>query len=134
MAPKQRKGIATAAALDGMEPPPPAKLEPSAVTKCRALFRDLHEKKLGIPPLEKHGRDGKHFKDLVAAYREEPTLELIRRFFDTSDPKVVASDYSVGALYRLAPHVMLLDRRTGPRDRRTAENVDAVARATRRRT
>lgn len=133
MAPKPRKAVSTLAPLDGMEPMPSVKPEPSTVTKCRSLFRELHEQKLGIKPFEKFGRDGKHFKDLAASYGEEQVLELIRRFFDTSDPKVVASDYSVAALYRLAQHVMLLDRRSGPRDRRTAENVDAVARATRRR-
>lgn len=106
------------------------------IAACFALFSELHLAKHGISPHFRGGKDGKHFKDLLAWAGREGMLGeagLIRKFFGTSDPRVVASDYSVGAFYSLAQHVALLDRRKGPMDRRTVENTDAARRATERR-
>lgn len=93
--------------------------------------RTIPKEQMMLPVIH-GGKDGNHFKHLVATYGEEPTLRLVEEFFETTDPRVVRSDYTVGALFSLAQHLML--RRAGkPQDNRAIENADAAARATQRR-
>ncbi len=106
---------------------------PTGVSECMQAFREGHMSKLGLEPHIHYGKDGKHFKELVALWGLDVVLRLIALFFSTTDPRVVRSDYKVGAFYSLAQHLILLDRRHGPKDRRTAENLDAATRATQRR-
>lgn len=82
-------------------------------------------------PIIHGGKDGAHFKKLVATYGEDETLRLVRQFFGTSDSRVLRSDYTVGALFALAQHLRLRAFRVA--DPRTADNLDAAERATQRR-
>lgn len=134
MAPRERKAGGTdAPLLPGSTKGKKKGAADTEVQQCFNRFHDRHVEKHGIKPMFKGGRDGRHFKEMLESLKLAGMLDLIDVFFSTTDSKVVASDYTVAALYRLAPHMRLLDRRSGPRDRRTAENLDAASRATRRR-
>lgn len=118
------------------DPPKPArkKKAPSdgSVQRCfdawaRLFEAKWHMKATHISP----GKDGRHFKDLVRAFGDERTLELMARFFATTNPQIARSDYSVGAFFRLAQTLVLDDMKID--DARTLSNIDAVARATGRR-
>lgn len=136
MAPRPRTTNGTTLFGDDVEKPTKRQKPPTdpVIAECFAMFVDLHVAKHGIKPPIRGGKDGKHFKDLLATYGRDEVFALIRKMFGTSDPRVVASDYTVGAFYSLAPHLALLDRRNGPKDRRAAENFDAASRATQRKT
>lgn len=88
----------------------------------------LHE----VTPLIQYGRDGKHLRDLADAWGEETTASVIREFFATTDPQVVRSDYKVSVLFIHAQRLRLAAR-VGNHDDRTISNLDAAARAMRRR-
>ena len=91
-----------------------------------------------VTPLIQYGRDGKHLKDLAAAWGEEAVAQLIRDFFASTDPQVTRGDYKIagssGSLFTMAQKIRLHKTGNGaPRDQRTAENVDAAHRAMRKR-
>jgi hypothetical protein len=123
--PKKKERRAKTAANDG-------------VRKCFDRFHALFVKKWNRPdtpedkqmrPMFRGGKDGKHFKDMIAAWGEETTLSLIDEFFVTTNPRVVKSDYSVGALVICAQQLLIARQHSV--DSRTAANVDAAHRAMR---
>lgn len=112
-----------------MTPTPKKKTNP-AIKTCIDLFHTRFKERFGFPPVIHGGKDGSHFQKLIATWGEINTKWVIEEFFETSDPRVHRCDYTVGALFNLAQHLML--RRNGARniDERTASNIDAAARAT----
>lgn len=100
-----------------------------AIKRCIDAYHDAFVKRFGCKPLINGGKDGTHFKHMLATWGEGEVLTLVQAFFETTDPRVRRSDYSVGAFYALAQHLRLRDERID--HYRTAANVDAVARATR---
>lgn len=86
-----------------------------------------------LKPIIHGGKDGAHFKKMVATWGEPTVLALVDEFFTTTHPRVVRSDYSVGALFQCAQHLIVANTGQTLPDQRTAENVDAASRATRRR-
>ena len=82
----------------------------------------------GFKPIIHGGKDGAHVKQLLAAWGEPETLILVARFFATTEPRVLRSDYSLGALFSLAQYL-----RVERPDARTADNLHAAARAAGRR-
>lgn len=93
--------------------------------------RSVAKEELMLPLLQ--AKDGAHFKQLVAAWGEQTVLKLIDLFFETTMPRVVSSDYTVGAFFNVAPGLQLRLRNIAQPDRRMAEAIDAAARATGRR-
>lgn len=137
MAPRQRPAQSPRLFEDDASPKRASKKkrDPNpVVAECFTLFAELHQAKHGIPARFVYGKDGKHFGDLLATYGRDEVIALMQKMFSTGDPRIVASDYTVGAFFSLAPHLALLDRRNGPKDRRAAENFDAASRATQRKT
>lgn len=111
-----------------------AKKEPNPAIKTSIdLYHDLFKKRFGFKPVIHGGKDGSHFQKLIATWGAADVEWLIKEFFRTTDPRIVRSDYTVGALFGLAQHLML--KRSGHKnvDDRTAHNLDAAARATGRR-
>lgn len=105
-----------------------------AIKRCIDLFHDTCMARHGIKPLINGGKDGAHMKQMLATWGEPTVRALIREFFHTTDPRVLRSDYTIGALYGLAQHLLLrLNGRAAP-DTRTAENLDAATRAMQPRT
>lgn len=103
--------------------------------------RWLDEKRSGIAPARRSvpqdqvtlplingGKDGALAKKLVQAYGEARALRLFAEFVWLEHPRVVRSDYSIGALFALAP-TLVVDE-AGRLDERTASNLDAGRRAT----
>lgn len=80
-------------------------------------------------PMFRGGKDGKHFKNMIATWGKDTTLSLIDEFFESTSPRVVKSDYSVGALFICAQQLLIERQRIV--DPRTAANVDAAHRAMR---
>ncbi len=105
-----------------------AKATESAVPGAIDLYHELFRGKFGFKPRIRGGKDGKHFKELIATWGRDDVLELVRVFFTTTDPRVTRCDYSVGALYALAQGLMI-DMRGGRLDATTAHILDAVSRA-----
>lgn len=112
--------------------PKVAEQSDGAVRRCFDAWYNCYLAKWRMTP--KHlepGRAGRDFKALVAAYGEAETLALIERFFATAAWQVVRGGYTVGEFYRAAPALSLEGLK--PADERTAGNLDAASRATRRR-
>jgi hypothetical protein len=82
-------------------------------------------------PLISGGKDAALVKRMVVAWGEVKVLWLIAEFFGPSrtDPRVVRSNHDLGAIYYLAQYLLTRAQRT--QDQRTADNIDAVARALR---
>lgn len=103
-----------------------------AIKRCIDAYHQAFLQRFGFKPQIHGGKDASHFKQLLATWGEPVVMELIEDFLSTTDPRVLRSDYTVGALYNLAQHLRL--RREGHRiDERTAHNLDAAARAAGRR-
>lgn len=98
------------------------------VQRCIDAFFNTFVSRFGFKPQIKGGKDGAHIKSLIATWGEQEVLDIISAFFRTTDPRVLRSDYSIGALYSLAQHVRLRGMKIA--DPRTAENLDAANRAT----
>ena len=80
-----------------------------------------------VLPMIHGAKDGALIKKMVAAWGEERVLALCEQFPSMTDARVLRSDYSIGAMFSLAQHLML--RQHKPADDQTARNVDAVSRA-----
>lgn len=105
------------------------------VVMLEAGFVARHEARWGVKPLlTPYGKNRRHLKDLAGQLPDDELLALMDLFFSTRDRDVERSDYTIGAFVRLVPHLRLLERRTGAPRGRTADNLDAAARATGRRT
>lgn len=104
-----------------------------AIKRAIDAYHTAFLKRFGFKPVIHGGKDGDHFKKLLATWDEETVLGLVDEFFTTTDPRVLRSDYSVGALFTLAQHLLLRRNGHANGDMRTTENVDAAARATGRR-
>lgn len=86
-----------------------------------------------VTPLIAGGKHGAQFKRLLA-WGEDVVRELVRLYFTTTDPKVARDDYSLDRFFVHAQYLRLkLARNHRVVDARTAENLDAAARATGRR-
>lgn len=102
------------------------------VQVCLDAYHDGFVARFGFKPRIVGGKDGKHFKDLLALWGRDEVLALLREFLTTTDPRVLRSDYTIGAFSSLAQHLRL--RQAGNHiDARQATNVDAAVRATRQR-
>lgn len=110
----------------------PATEADPAVKRCIDAFHDACVRRFGFKPdPRQYGRLGRDLKPLLATWGEADMLSLIDEFFTTSEPRITRSDYSVAAF--LAVVQLLKVRRLQAPDARTAENIDAAVRATRRR-
>lgn len=102
-----------------------------AVKRCIDLFHDRHVARFGFKPdPRQYGRFGKELQLLLGAWGEDVVAGLIREFFETTDPRVLRSDYKPMDFVNLAQRLRLQGQRL---DDRTAENLDAAARAIGRR-
>ena len=110
-----------------------AKAEPNpAVKRAIDAFHAAFLARFGFKPAIHGGKDGTHFRQMLATWDEEIVQWLIAEFFRTTDPRALRSDYTVGALFSLAQHLLL--RKNGhTTDQRTAEIMDTASRATQRR-
>lgn len=83
-----------------------------------------------VLPLIKGGKDASHMKHLLATYGEERVTWLIAEFFGPAYRTfgVINSNQDIGALYSVAPRLLVRDRST-MQPRRTNNNLDAAARA-----
>ena len=79
------------------------------IKRCMDRFHVAHLERHGFKPLL-GAKAGSLFKALLNTWSEEDVFALIDLFFSTTDPRVVRSDYSVGAFYALAAHLQLLRR------------------------
>lgn len=100
---------------------------PAPVKRCIDAFHVAFLARHGFKPRISGGKDGALLKQLIATWGEADVLILIGEFFATTDPRVLRSDYTIGAFVSLAQHLKL--RQHGMIDARTAENLDAAARA-----
>lgn len=102
----------------------------AALLRVEEHYKFRFAGRFGFTPRIQYGRDRRHIKDLLAAWGEADVMVLVDDFFDTTDVKVIRSDYSVAALFALAQHMRVNKVRTGAQaDERTAANVDAARRA-----
>lgn len=101
-----------------------------AVARCIDYFFQKFNAKFGFKPKINGGKDGKHFKELIETWNESIVLQLIDEMFSSSDPRILRSDYTIGAFYNLAQYLRLQFNRT---DERTMRNLDASRRASRAR-
>jgi hypothetical protein len=113
---------------DNVVPIKPKK-EKGDVARAIDAFHVAFVARHGFKPHIRGGKDGTHFKELIATWGADVVIgELIPEFFRTTHPRVLRSDYSVGALYACAQHLRMVNI-----DERTASNLDAARRATERR-
>lgn len=109
------------------------KKDPSEIEPAKRLldrFHVLFIARHGCKPIISGAKDTSLLKKLIATWGE-PTVEgLIHEFLSPAqrDPRVLRSDFSVGAFYMLAQYLMLRKGRALPDDR-TIGNIDAAARA-----
>lgn len=97
-----------------------------AIKRCIDRYHERFIARFGFKPQIHGGKDGAHVKALLATWGEAVVLGLIDEFLSTTDPRILRSDYTIGALFNLAQYLRL--RSTRP-DERTATNLDAAARA-----
>lgn len=109
---------------------PPKATNPD-IAKCINHYATRFKERFGFKPKINGGKDGKHFKEILSTWKDEGgcalVISLLDEFFATRDPRVLRSDYSVGAFYSLAQYLRLAANRT---DDRTMANLDAASRAT----
>ena len=108
----------------------PKKTNPN-IKRCVDLFFEKFSQKFGFPPKINGGKDGAHFKEILATWDVDVVVALVDEFFSTTDPRIVRSDYTIGAFYSLAQYLRLRGNRT---DDRTLANLDAASRASKPRT
>jgi len=129
----RKKASGNDPALFEVEPAVPKKRrspKPGAdhgIQRCIGLYHDTFLARFGFKPQIHGAKDGAHIKSLIAAWGETDVVVLIVEFLTTTDPRIVRSDYTLGAFYNLAQYLRLRHTRT---DERTANNVDAAMRAT----
>lgn len=100
--------------------------------KAIDAFHAAFVARFGFKPHIRGAKDATLFKQLLATWGEDVVVgELIPAFFASAHPRVLRSDYSVGALYACA-QLLRMDGKTVA-DERTAHNLDAARRATIRR-
>lgn len=87
-----------------------------------------------ILPMINGGKDGALFKKMLATWGEERVLRLIEDFFGDAYTMfgVINSNQDVGALFMVAPKILVRDHAVMP-SRKTANNLEAAARAMGRR-
>ena len=96
-----------------------------AIRACIDAFHDGFVRRFGFKPVINGGKDATLLKKLIATWGEAEVLALIGRFFETTEPRVIRSDYSVGAFAACAQSLKIGKRP----DARTSDNLDAAARA-----
>lgn len=79
-----------------------------------------------MTPIIHGAKDGAHIKKMIATWGVTRTLKLCREFCYMTNPRVLRSDYSIGAMFSLAQY-LLID--AGRPDERTAHNIHEAARA-----
>lgn len=103
-----------------------------AVKRCIDYYHDEFLKRHGIKPLLNGGHAGQLFTSMFASQWSEADVQrVVHDFVWGNDPWAVKCGWTIGALQIVAQRLM-----TGgaaPADDRTASNVDAAMRATRRR-
>lgn len=126
------------------------KAEPdSAVAECIDLFYKLHIRKWSSPhdvaaweadpasvprerlvtPRVNGGKHGRRFKELLASWGRDTTIETVRLFFATTDPRITNSDYTYDAFFARADYLRLQSVRRERLNPRTQRNIDAASRA-----
>jgi hypothetical protein len=83
-----------------------------------------------VTPLMSGGKHGKKFKELVASWGEAAVIEVIDRYFQTKDPQITRSDYSLDFFFFKAQYLRLAGVRRAVPDERLADNIAAASRAT----
>lgn len=104
-----------------------------AVKTVIDLYHESFKARFGFKPVIHGGKDGAHVRQLLSLWDEPTVTGLVRQFFETTDPRIVRSDYSLGALFSLAQYLKLSQQKGTLNDERTASNHDAAARATQKR-
>lgn len=79
------------------------------------LYVELFEQKFHQVPVIGFAKDGAILKDLVKALGEDVVRDILRRFFESTDPFVVKSGYSIG-VFRVTANRLLAEssRQTTP--------------------
>jgi len=79
------------------------------------LYVELFEEKFHQRPVLNFGKEGAILKDLVKALGEDVVRDILRRFFESTDPFVVKSGYSIG-VFRVTANRLLAEssRQTTP--------------------
>lgn len=110
-----------------------AKKNAKPTARAIATFDAAFHARFGYRPLINGGKDGTLLNKLIATWGEGVVIdELIPEFFASTHPRVLRSDYSIGALFYCAQHLRV-GAAVAVSDERTATNLDAARRATRRR-
>lgn len=106
------------------------KADPSPTARLIDHYYTLFLARHGCKPIINGAKDTGLLKKLVAAWGEDEVRDLIEIFLDPRqrDPRVVRSDYSIGAFYTVAQHLRLRGGRAVP-DERTLHNLTAIERA-----
>lgn len=99
----------------------------------RTRPRSVPEEKVTRPPIAGK-KDATLAKKMVESWGVDTVLRLIEKFFDLSRrglPPVISTRHDIGALYMVAPRLMIMDtlESEGAMDRRAAENAAAARRA-----
>lgn len=106
-----------------------------AIVRCIDCYDEHFQKKHGFKPDRRgYGRFAKDLQGFLASWTEQELLEVLHDFFYANDPKVLRSNWTTADFANLAQHLRI--RRTSPApvlDARSANNLDAVRRATGRR-
>jgi hypothetical protein len=97
-----------------------------AIKRVIVFYHARFLARFGFRPAIHRGKDGRRIQTLLGTWGEATVTALVAQFLATTDPRVAQSDYSIGALCSLAQHLRLRPHRL---DRRTAQNLDAAARA-----
>lgn len=97
------------------------------VARCMETYHRLFRERFGFAPRISGGKDGAHFKELIQLWGEPEVLRLLEHFFVTRDPRVLRSDYSVGAFYVLAQRLRIASGDGA--DGRLLDNREALRRA-----
>jgi len=111
------------------------KKAPADIAPAKRLLDLYHARfvaRHGCKPIISGAKDTGLLKKLIATWGEATVESLLLEYLDPQqrDPRVLRSDFTVGAFYGLAQYLMLRQGRTLPGDR-TIENIDAATRAMR---
>lgn len=121
-------------ALFGDPVPPVKEKKPKAesgpVVRVETVYKDLFQAKFGFAPTIKFGRDRKALKELLGAWPEDEVLAQLAPFIQR-DIRSTRDSFSLYDFCMQAQRLRI-ERAAGPNGR-TAQNVDAAARATGRR-
>jgi hypothetical protein len=119
---------------------PPRKRATRKPPKDEGLQRVLEhyykrfEERFGFPAVAMWARDKKMLRPFVEAWGADEMVLAVNAFLDTrtTDPRIVAGfnpDFSVQHLVRVVTYLRVSEAEP-PRDHKTSQNADAIARAT----